>query len=107
MISRTSTVRCVAKASSNKPEHPITIARKSFEAKRSITLKENFNKLALLATADTKEISDFIKVIDELHRKEFEELRSKASQLFTKKNTTTSSRSGVETDDEENIFLSD
>ncbi len=60
---------CVASAA-KKPESPIQLARKAFEKKRITSLKENINKLVMIATADTKEVVEFIKELDELHKKE-------------------------------------
>ena len=65
-------LKCFASASSNfnpKPvDNPITIARKTFETKRAVTLKENFNKLIAIGSAEAKELSDFAKELDELHK---------------------------------------
>jgi hypothetical protein len=61
--------KCRASAD-NSSKNNIVAARKLFEKKRLVSLKDNFNKLILIATADTKEITDFVKELDELHKKE-------------------------------------
>ena len=63
-------VICRASSKDNSQKNNIVAARKLFENKRLVSLKENVNKLILIATADTKEISDFVKELDELHKKE-------------------------------------
>jgi hypothetical protein len=68
MLLSRKTFRC--RASAEKKENNIVSARKLFEAKRSISLKENVNKLIQIATADSKEINDFLKELDVLHKKE-------------------------------------
>ena len=69
MILSRSSLRCVASAA-KKPDTPIVSARKTFEKKRMTSMKENFNKLVAIATSDTKELVDFVKELDELHKKE-------------------------------------
>ena len=83
---------CVASVS-KKPDSPIQLARKAYEKKRMVSLKENINKLITIATADTKEVVEFIKELDELHKKEL--------MPNAVKETTVSE----EQQDEENIFL--
>ncbi len=63
--------KCVASAERPKQRSLITNARKKFEKKRLETLKENINKLAFIATLDTKEITDFVKELDECHKEYF------------------------------------
>lgn len=72
---------------------PINEARKAFEKRRLVSLKENFSKLVMIATADGKELSDFAKELDELHKKEFSTLFEKAVPQGAKTS--------------ENIFLED
>lgn len=71
------------KCSSQKQENPVTVARKAFENKRSKTAKENLNKLLFVANSDAKEIGDFLKELDELHKKElstlFDKVKSKVN----------------------------
>jgi hypothetical protein len=68
MLLSRKTFRCYASA--EKKENNIVAARKLFEAKRSVSLKENVNKLIQIATADSKEVNDFLKELDVLHKKE-------------------------------------
>lgn len=72
LLSRRS-LRCVA--SRDVPEvpkpSPIQESRKAFEKRRLVSLKENFSKLVMIASADAKELTDFAKELDELHKKEF------------------------------------
>ena len=65
--------RCFASRDSElpKPPSPIQESRKAFEKRRLVSLKENFSKLVMIATADAKELTDFAKELDELHKKEF------------------------------------
>lgn len=74
LLSRRSVV-CVASA--KKTESPIVRARKAFETKRMASLKENLNKIVAIATADVKELTDFVKELDDLHRKELMPGKSK------------------------------
>ena len=91
MLTRRS-LKCLA--TSQKPQNNITVARKAFESRRFISVKENFNKLVLIATSDTKEISDFMKELDLLHKKHFE-----------KTPTTPTTSTTDESSSDENIFL--
>ena len=75
MILARRSLTCVA--SSQKPQNSIAAARKAFEKRRTSSVKENFNKLVLIATSDTKEITDFMKELDELHKKQFESFKKK------------------------------
>lgn len=79
----------VCKAFSEKSTNPITVARKTFEQKRSIVLKKNLNNLIQIATADTKELADFAKELDQIHKKLLFEKDSKPEStdlenVFTK-----------------------
>jgi hypothetical protein len=56
--------------SAKKPETPINVTRKNFETKRTASLKENVNKLLLIAASDVQEYSDFFKELDVIHKKE-------------------------------------
>jgi hypothetical protein len=76
----------------NKPDSPIQTARKTFEKKRQITLKENINKLVTIATADTKELNEFLKELDVLHKKELMPNSVKTAE-------------SSESEESENIFL--
>ncbi len=78
----------------NKKENPVQKARKVFEKKRGDSLKENVNKLIAIANKDIKEYGDFIKELDEIHKKELKK---------DKKKTTTETIESV--DDSDNIFL--
>ena len=71
---------CHAASRDNSPKNHIVAARKLFESKRLVSLKENVNKLILIATADTKEISDFVKELDELHKKELNYNKKKSDE---------------------------
>ena len=77
LLSRRSVV-CVASA--KKTESPIVRARKAFETKRMASLKENLNKIVAIATADVKELTDFVKELDDLHRKELMPGKSKTEE---------------------------
>ena len=89
------TLRC----SSQKQENPITVARKAFEKKRSNTVKKNFNKLLFVANTDAKEVGDFFKELDEIHKKEL-------SMLFDKfKSKTITTKEDDNGDEDSNIFI--
>jgi len=75
----TRSTKCRA-SGDNSPKNNIVAARKLFESKRLVSLKENVNKLILIATADTKEISDFVKELDELHKKELNYNKKKSEE---------------------------
>lgn len=72
MILSRASFRCIASSVPEKPKkaNPIVDARKAFEKKRLVSVKENFNKLVMIASSDVKELGDFIKELDEIHRKE-------------------------------------
>ncbi len=57
-------------AAPKRSENVIQVAKRRFEKKRFVSLKENFNKLVAIATADTKELQEFLVELDELHKKE-------------------------------------
>ena len=92
-------VRCDAAAS--KPPSPVSVFRKGVESKRSVMLKDNYNKLLAIATADTKFLSDTLVALDAMHKEMFEKIKTK---------TTTSDDSEevgvvkVADDDGDNIF---
>lgn len=87
-------------SSKNLKETPVTVARKRFEAKRGVSLKENLNKLLVIATADIKEYGDFVKELDDIHRKEVKELFNKA-----KSSVVGDSAESVAEEEGENIFV--
>lgn len=68
MLTRKLNVVCCS--APKKPERPIHNARKLFEKKRIATIKENISKLVSIASNDSKEVVDFLKELDELHKKE-------------------------------------
>lgn len=92
LLSRRSLV-CVASAKNT--ESPIVRARKAFETKRMVSLKENLNKIVAIATADVKELTDFVKELDELHKKELMPGKSKATEASVEE----------EDQSDENIFV--
>lgn len=94
MILSRRALSCVACANGKKVDTPIVNARKAFEAKRMSSLKENFNKMVAIANADAKELVDFVKELDELHKKE-----------LMPSSTSTSGKVDPEADSDENIFL--
>lgn len=77
-----------------KSENPIVDARKRFEKKRNIVLKDNFNKIANIASSEVKDLKGFIDELDQLHRKEFDKLLNKNAEV-------------VEADEIDNIFKSE
>lgn len=81
-----------------KPPNPVQKARKTFEKKRGDSLKENVNKLIAIANKDIKEYGDFIKELDEIHKKEL----NKKKKAPTPTDSTTTSSSDEE---EYSIFL--
>jgi hypothetical protein len=92
------TSRCCA--SKKNETNPVTVSRKRFEAKRGVSLKENLNKLLVIANADIKEYGDFIKDLDEIHKKEVNTFIDKV------KAGGPSSSSSSSEDEGENIFVS-
>lgn len=71
MLSRRA-MTCVASTDGDKltRRNRIADARKAFEKRRLVSVKENFNKLVMIATSDVKELTDFLKEIDEAHKQE-------------------------------------
>lgn len=86
--------------SSEKKVNPINVTRKNFEKIRSESLKDNFNKLMVIASSDIKEYSDFFKELDEIHKKELSQLADNLKEQFSK-----SQPSSVTVIDDENIFV--
>jgi hypothetical protein len=74
-----------------KSNNPIVDARKRFEQKRNIVLKDNFNKIANIASSEIKDLKGFIDELDQLHRKEFDKLVNKTPEI-------------IEADEIDNIF---
>ena len=91
---------CASKKNETNQVNPVTVSRKRFEAKRGASLKENLNKLLVIANADIKEYGDFIKELDEIHKKEVNVFIDKV-----KTGGPASSTSSPE-DEGENIFVS-
>ena len=81
-----------------KKENPVQKARKAFEKNRGDSLKENVNKLIAIANKDIKEYGDFIKELDEIHKKELKK---------DKKPANASAAESIESidDSSDNIFL--
>lgn len=71
MIAPSRAGRLVVRAEKQEPS-PASVYRKRVEAKRSTLLKENFTKLATIATADSKFLSDTFKELDVMHKEFFE-----------------------------------
>lgn len=95
MLSKRSLV-CVASSDGERivRKNKIVDARRSFEKRRLVSVKENFNKLVMIATADVKELSDFLKELDDAHKRE----------LMQKPSASTESRDDSG-DSSENVFL--
>lgn len=70
-------VRCSQQNSTN----PVTVARKKFEKAREQTLKENFNRLVFIATNDVRQVTDFVKELDEIHKKAFDDFLAPAKPV--------------------------
>lgn len=85
MLSRKA-LTCVA-SGGEKPSkyNKIAETRKTFEKRRLVAMKENFNKLVMIATAETKELGDFLKDLDAVHKSELmpkEEKQSDSENVF-------------------------
>lgn len=63
--SRSRCVRCVAASDS---PNSIKDARKRFEKERTVTIKDNFNKVLGIANVEVKEVGGFLKELDQLHK---------------------------------------
>jgi alanyl-tRNA synthetase len=87
--------------SSEKKVNPVNVIRKNFEKIRSESLKDNFNKLMVIAASDIKEYSDFFKELDEIHKKELSQLADNLKEQFSNSNPS----SPVKVIDDENIFV--
>lgn len=77
LLTSRSRINIITRASADKKENPISIARKAYEAKRTVTAKENLNKLLMIASSDIKELNEFIKDLDDIHKKEMTEIVTK------------------------------
>jgi hypothetical protein len=93
------TSRCCASKKSE--TNPVSVSRKRFEAKRGVSLKENLNKLLVIANADIKEYGDFFKELDEIHKKEVNAFIDKVKAGGSSPASSSSSE-----DEGENIFVS-
>jgi uncharacterized membrane protein YjjP (DUF1212 family) len=89
--------------SSEKKESSISISRKQFEKKRNISLKENVNKLLIIASSDLKEYSDFFKELDEIHKKEINKIIDKVKNKSSESSII--EESIEDSDDYQNIFI--
>jgi len=107
MLFARKSVTCRASSKDNAPKNHIVAARKLFESKRLVSLKENVNKLILIATADTKEISDFVKELDELHKKELNYNKKKAKDDDEDEDDDSEDADTPEPDSEESILKND
>ena len=85
---------------SNTSTNPITNARKAFEKKRNVTLKQNVNTLLNIANSDLKECSVFLKQLDTLHKAEVDKIFKKMKPDTEEESTALV----VEEADDENIF---
>lgn len=108
LATRSATCRATS-SRDNSPKNNIVAARKLFESKRLVSLKENVNKLILIATADTKEISDFIKELDELHKKElnYNKKKSDEENEDEDEDDDEDSEKDAEADSEESVLKND
>lgn len=91
------TVRC---SSQKTTENPINIARKRFETKRVVSLKENINRLIAIANSDVKEYGEFFNELDDIHKKQFTEVFDHIKDKIPTGASKSSDKSS-----EENIFL--
>lgn len=86
----------VAHASAQQKPSPAAAFRKRVEAKRTNILKENFSKLATIATADSAFLNETFKELDTMHREFFDKAFAKKKEDEVADN---------EKGDSENIFL--
>lgn len=99
---RSLVVKCRA---AGEKENPINLAKKRFDNKRNVVLKDNLNKIVSIGNAELKDLNEFMKELDLLHRKEI-------NDWFNKKDVSVSRSHVAEVvgsdDDEndENIFVS-
>ena len=96
---RSSIVRVRAESKPNN----VNVFRKNVEEKRKVILKENLNKLTLVATEDFKFVSETFTELDKMHKEWFD-------KAFKGKNKNASGGSGVSdaSDSTEiNVFLKD
>lgn len=75
---RTRCLTVQVRACDAKPS-PMASLRKKAEATRSSLLKDNLNKLGVIATADLKFIQEIAKELDTVHKEWFEEQNQKRS----------------------------
>jgi hypothetical protein len=75
--------------------------RKNIEAKRSTMLKENYNKLLMIGSADAKFVSDTFVALDALHKEMFDTM---ATKFTPSKESDTDETTEIVGEEEENIF---
>lgn len=72
MLNRARCVQARCDASRKDAVNPVVAARKRFEKKRSSVLKDNFNKIVLIGTAEIADVKEFLVELDQIHKKEVE-----------------------------------
>jgi len=97
--SRTSlTITCAKK----KDDSPMHIARKNFEKKRTVGLKENVNKLLQIANADAKVYGDFFHELDAIHKKAIADWTESVQEKLSE---AASRAAGTSSEDDETSFF--
>lgn len=79
-------------------QNKVSVFRKKVESKRSTMLKDNLNKLTLIASADAKFLSDTFAELDVMHKKFFEDT------FGGKKKTADTEEISISTEEDTNIF---
>lgn len=93
----------IAKRSICKPVATIkSFNRKEFEKKRSVQIKDNFNKLIVIANAEIKEYKDLFTKLDTEHREYFKNIFNKDN-----KHDKNSLMSSEDEDEKTNVFIED
>lgn len=88
---------CVSVRAESKPPS-VSVFRKNIEEKRKVALKENLNKLTLVATEDFKFVSETFTELDKMHKAWFD-------KAF--KGNAVNDISDVNDKNEINVFLKD
>jgi hypothetical protein len=83
---------------------PVSLFRKNIEAKRSTMLKENYNKLLMIGSADAKFVSDTFVALDALHKEMFDTMGAKFTPSKERETEADETTEIVAGEDEENIF---
>lgn len=69
---RSAITRMSVRVNAESKQQPVAGLRKKLEEKRKVSLKENLNKLSIVATEDFKFVSETVQELDKIHKEWFD-----------------------------------